>query len=214
MKIYIEGNIACGKSTFTRLLKNHFQSSNYSFIQEPVDEWISIKDNYGKNILEHFYKDSKKWAFPFQMTTFITRTQKITSVPKNTPTFIERSVFTDKNCFATNLYENGLLNDIEWKLYKDWFDWLTTHFDVEPNYYIYLKTTPETCYERLKKRSRSEETNVSLHYLQQLHEKHNQWLYEHHNKYQNVLFIDANIEFENNPERFCEIVEEIEKQIL
>ncbi len=39
-----------------------------------------------------------------------------------------------------------------------------------------VKTDPEVCYKRLVKRNRSEETGVTLEYLQLLHDKHERWL--------------------------------------
>jgi len=205
MKIYIEGNIACGKSTFTKLLSNKFK--NYEFVQEPVDEWINTKDNNDVNILEHFYKNPERWSFAFQMTTFITRIQKISNIPKNKLAFIERSVFTDRHCFSKNLYETGKLNDIEWNLYTNWFEWLSKTFNVEPCLFIYLKTNPEVCFKRLQKRSRNEESSVPLDYLVQLHNKHETWLNNIEDS--RILTIDANKEFETDLDRFNEIIDKI-----
>ena len=208
MKIYIEGNIACGKSTLTRMLSQIFQDCE--FVQEPIDEWLLIKDSNNVNILDHFYKETHTWAFPFQMTTFITRIKKISDIPKNKTAFIERSIFTDKHCFALNLYKTGYINEIEWKLYNDWFDWLSSVFHVQPNLFIYLKTTPEMCMNRLNKRSRNEEVTVSLNYLTQLHRLHEVWL----SKMKNVITIDANQEFETDAIVFDRIVAEIKQKLL
>lgn len=41
---------------------------------------------------------------------------------------------------------------------------------------VYLRTTPEVVYERMKVRGRNEESTVSLSYLQQLHDLHENWL--------------------------------------
>lgn len=41
---------------------------------------------------------------------------------------------------------------------------------------VYLRTSPEIVYERMKKRARSEESCVPLKYLQELHELHENWL--------------------------------------
>lgn len=43
---------------------------------------------------------------------------------------------------------------------------------------VYLRTTPEVVYERIKKRARKEENTVSLEYLEQIHEIHEEWLYD------------------------------------
>lgn len=47
---------------------------------------------------------------------------------------------------------------------------------VVVEYLVYLRTTPEVVYERMKARGRSEETSVSLDYLKQLHDLHEDWL--------------------------------------
>lgn len=41
---------------------------------------------------------------------------------------------------------------------------------------MYLRTTPEIVYERMRARGRFEENAVSLNYLRQLHELHENWL--------------------------------------
>lgn len=41
---------------------------------------------------------------------------------------------------------------------------------------VYLRTTPEVVYERMKVRGRSEESTVDLGYLKQLHDLHEDWL--------------------------------------
>jgi deoxycitidine kinase/deoxyguanosine kinase len=72
--ISIEGNIGSGKSTLLENLRNHFQyNSKVLIIKEPIEEWESIKDGEGTNILQKFYKDQEKYAFSFQMLAFISR---------------------------------------------------------------------------------------------------------------------------------------------
>lgn len=41
---------------------------------------------------------------------------------------------------------------------------------------VYLRTTPDVVYERIRKRARSEETCVPFEYIKQLHELHEDWL--------------------------------------
>ena len=89
--IFIEANIGGGKSTFTRKLMQETQHYNYDFdpgkntllLLEPVDEWVNMKDSKGKNILEHYYEDSKKYSFSFQMNSFISRCEKLLEETKN-----------------------------------------------------------------------------------------------------------------------------------
>ena len=46
----IEGNIGSGKSTLVKSLKKYCK--NVYYLDEPVDEWIKIKDKENKNIIE------------------------------------------------------------------------------------------------------------------------------------------------------------------
>ncbi|XP_022808337.1 thymidine kinase 2, mitochondrial-like [Stylophora pistillata] len=41
---------------------------------------------------------------------------------------------------------------------------------------VYLRTSPEKCMERIKKRSRDEENSVSMELLNSLHERYEEWL--------------------------------------
>lgn len=43
---------------------------------------------------------------------------------------------------------------------------------------VYLRTTPEIVYQRMRQRARKEEDCVSLEYLQQVHDIHDEWLYD------------------------------------
>jgi deoxyadenosine/deoxycytidine kinase len=75
----------------------------------------------------------------------------------------------------------------------------------KPDAFIYLQVGPEVCYQRLTRRARSEEATVPLEYLQQLHQKHEDWLVykkELDGKISDipVLILDCNKDFENNRE--------------
>lgn len=49
-----------------------------------------------------------------------------------------------------------------------------------PDGFIYLRATPQTCMSRLKHRARDEETAVDISYLEDLHQRHDAWLYQMH----------------------------------
>lgn len=58
---------------------------------------------------------------------------------------------------------------------------------------MYLRSTPEVVYERMKARGRPEESSVTLEYLQQLHASHERWLMSNDEKFNTipVLVLDA-----------------------
>ena len=59
----------------------------------------------------------------------------------------ERSVFTDKNVFASMLREDGKMEEIEYKIYNEWFNCFTK--DVKINGIIYLNASAEVCEKEL-----------------------------------------------------------------
>ena len=208
--IYIEGNIGTGKTTFLqKILSKHF---SYPVVTEPVDQWMSLKDEKGKDLLSHFYEDQEKWSFGFQMNSFISRIQKVEEAKKQEPlAFIERSVYTDRYCFAKNCYESGKMNKIEYDIYCRWHDWLLGSFDVAPKAFIYLRVDPEVSYERIKKRSRNGEETIPLEYLKTLHELHDKWLNREKEKGIPVLTIDLSEEYSEDMEK--DIVKQIKRLI-
>lgn len=58
---------------------------------------------------------------------------------------------------------------------------------------IYLRTSPEICFERIQTRSRESESSITLAYLQQIHRKYENWINGIENK-SIVQCIDANQE--------------------
>ena len=84
----IEGNIGSGKSTLVKILKEQLFTANGKkiiFLQEPVDEWESIKDESGESILEKFYSNQQKYAFSFQMMAYISRISLLKNTIKKKP---------------------------------------------------------------------------------------------------------------------------------
>lgn len=207
--IYIEGNIGSGKSTFAEQFQKHLNifgdiNQFISVIQEPVDEWQEALDSDGKNILEKFYEDIDRWSFTFQMNSFISRTKKIQDEVKNYKglqknirpvLLVERSIYTDRNVFAVNCYENGKMKKIEYDIYCKWNDWLSEQFDLRPDGYIYLRCDPKINNERIIKRSRNGESQIPIQYLEQIHTKHEQWLDEEYEYGIPILTLDATENF-------------------
>ena len=174
--ISIEGNIGSGKSTLLKRLAETNQ--DVVTLQEPVDMWNSVRDSNGKTIIELYYADQKRWAFAFQMMAFITRARILREAIKNNPgkTIVtERSVFTDKNIFATMLHDSGILSDVEYSIYLRWFDELTEGITIDK--VVYVRTEPSECEWRIKCRNRTGET-IPIEYLESCHAYHEKWLSE------------------------------------
>jgi deoxynucleoside kinase len=205
--VSIEADIGAGKSTFLRLL-NKYYPEKFCIIYEPLDKWLSQTNKDGQNILELLYTDIKRWAYTFQHNAFLTRVQKIEQERDDTKCIVtERSVLSDFHVFAKMLKDQGNIDELEYSIYLNWMDFLNEKYKTIPNKIVYLRTSPETAHQRLRKRSRDEEKSVSLEYLRQVTEYHEKWLLKEENI--EVIVIDGNQDFEENEERFKEMVREI-----
>jgi len=188
--ISIEGNIGSGKSSVIKELKKKYKQ--FYYLEEPVDSWTSVKDDNGKTILDLFYGDNTRWAYTFQNLAYITRVKQILAIKdKYEYIVMERSIFTDRNVFAKIMEQDGHINKIEKGLYDQWFEFLNK--DVKVDGYIYIKADPKTSLERIRKRNRPGEENITLEYLEKLHKAHNEWLIQ-----ENTTNIDGNDEMSND----------------
>jgi len=178
MNIHIEGNIGAGKSTLLNYLKNNLECN---ISQEPVQEWMKM------DLLDKFYKDIDRWSFAFQMNCFISRSHQVDKLEEG-KNFIERSVLSDR-IFAQNCLNNGNMDPIEFEIYNKWSTWLYERVCKKVKNIIYLRSSPEVSYERIKKRNRDGEETIPLEYLKQLHRLHDEWLID--NEELNVLILDA-----------------------
>jgi deoxyadenosine/deoxycytidine kinase len=173
LSLMVEGNIGAGKSTFLRIMEQQF---NATLVPEPLERWQNIE---GNNLLDYFYKETRRWAYSFQAYALVTRiAYNRGGKPAHgaSITFLERSIYSDRYCFAKNCFELGFMDALEWDLYKEWFVWIDHHYAPIPDAFIYLRADPEVCHQRLLKRNRAEEASVSLDYLKLVHQKHEDWL--------------------------------------
>ncbi|XP_059193028.1 deoxyguanosine kinase, mitochondrial isoform X2 [Centropristis striata] len=234
-RVSIEGNIAVGKSTFTRLLQS--ACPDWEVVSEPVSKWQSIEGGTSKgtdappqttvsNLLQMMYQDPQRWSYTFQTFSCMTRLRTQLQPPpahllssKGTPVQVyERSVYSDRYIFALNMFELGCINSTEWAVYQDWHSFLVEQFghQVELEGIIYLRALPTKCMERLELRGRAEEKGVKLDYLDKLHVQHEKWLVEkstevHFEKLKQipVLQLDASVEFQSDPDAQKEFITKI-----
>jgi deoxyadenosine/deoxycytidine kinase len=108
-----------------------------------------------------------------------------------------------------------MMKEVEWAIYNEWFNLLTKRIGEDSDGFIYMRTTPGTCLKRLQKRARSEEKTVDLDYLQQIHERHEEWLNPKDEKQNsNVLILECDEDFEKNEERQKIMVKQIEEFVI
>ena len=160
LRIAVEGNIGVGKSSLLPKLKEHLPGA-WEVLDERVDE-----DPEFKTLLDAFYKDPNKQA---HLQSWITNRrlqefQKLSTDP--THYLFERSFLGELVFCHANLLRHekpagqfiGYYYNILGALKQCRYDAL-----------IYLKASPERCFERIRYRSRQEESTVTFDYVRYLH---------------------------------------------
>ena len=92
----------------------------------------------------------------------------------------ERSLLTNRDIFIQPEIARGNISQIDGEILKwkseTFHDILLKQFEMVP-YFVYLKSSPEESFERIRARERTEEKNIELGYLREICETHER-LYE------------------------------------
>ncbi|XP_042677268.1 thymidine kinase 2, mitochondrial isoform X2 [Centrocercus urophasianus] len=169
--ICIEGNIASGKTT---CLDYFAQTTSIEVLTEPVSKWRNVR---GHNILGLMYQDASRWGITLQTYIQLTMLEQHTKPMISPVRMMERSIHSAKYIFVENLYRSGKMPEVDYVVLSEWFDWIQNNTDVSVDLIVYLQTSPEVCYERLKRRCREEEKIIPLvigadHDVQKMIEKY------------------------------------------
>ena len=165
----------------------------WTFIDEPVDLWTSLRTDSGESLLEVFYKDRKRWSYTFQNCALLTRFQNIEetisrvkqdrsrrisgdATMREPHIFLtERCLDTDHQVFTKMLRSYGSIDGLELHLYeKLLFHLKKTATPVQA--IVHVNTTPSICFDRIKIRARNGEENIPLSYLQSLDKYQCEWV--------------------------------------
>ena len=169
----IEGIPSAGKTTLLKGLRERNENQNASlsrkiiFVDEPLTLWERIVDEQGVNLIVNYYKDIRKFAFPFQMAACISRYAALRKAVEENPGDIivmERSLLADRYVFATMLRDSGDIEQIHFRIYLEMYEIFAADYPV--NGVIFMNTSPEECHNRMRIRARPGEESVSLEYLQ------------------------------------------------
>lgn len=155
----VEGEIAAGKTELVRAVAERLRATGLSvcLALEPVDLWKEV------GILGKFYSDPGRYGYAFQTFVYATRIQEIAMAVRDNPDadvyLLERSPATDKIFW---FLQEGVVDPVEVKLYHTWCDaWdLMLPVALARAQVLYLKTSLESCMNRLARRHRPGEVGV------------------------------------------------------
>uniref|UniRef100_A0A8C8ZRP9 Thymidine kinase 2, mitochondrial n=1 Tax=Prolemur simus TaxID=1328070 RepID=A0A8C8ZRP9_PROSS len=183
--ICVEGNIASGKTTCLEFFSNN---TDVEVLKEPVLKWRNVR---GHNPLGLMYSDASRWGLTLQTYVQLTMLEQHTRPQTSPVRLMERSIHSARYIFVENLYRSGKMPEVDYVVLSEWFDWIVRNIDVSVDLIVYLRTTPETCHQRLKMRCRDEEKAIPLEacalsapnslcpsqeYLGAIHHLYEEWL--------------------------------------
>jgi len=177
--VTVEGNIGAGKSSILKKMQEKYAArTDIVFVQEPVDIWEGICDENGTKMLNLFYQNPKEHAFAFQQMAYITRISLLRKTIRENPDckiiICERSLDADRNVFAKMLFDDGIISKVCFQIYNLIYDEFTSGFPIHRC--IYIDADPDVCIDRITKRARSGESEISLEYLTKCKKYHDEWL--------------------------------------
>ncbi len=162
--VAIAGNIGVGKSTLVGLLCKRL---GWEPFFEPVAENPYLAD---------FYKDMKAWAFHSQIFFLTHRLRSHRQLLDHPSSVIQdRSVYEDAEVFACNLYRQGLIGERDYHSYRELYEVLLD-FLPPPDLVVYLRASANTLMNRIARRGRDYEREISAEYLMQLNGLYEEWI--------------------------------------
>ena len=161
--IGISGLIGAGKTTLAKALGKVL---NLPVYYEPI-----IENEY----LEDFYRDMKRYSFSFQIYLLNCRFRQHQQVLWNGTGGIQDRTLYEDSIFAKVLYEDGNMEEREYKTYLNLFKSMS-NFMKKNTLIIHLDCKPEESLERIKRRARGCETGITLDYLQKLYKGYEEFI--------------------------------------
>jgi deoxyadenosine/deoxycytidine kinase len=161
--VAVAGNIGVGKTHLTTLLANHLGWRAY---YEPV-----INNPY----LNDFYSDMDRWSFHLQVY-FLSKRFEIhrEMVGSNEPCIQDRTIYEDKEIFATTLYRQGFMPERDYENYAALFNAMTSFLRM-PDLIVYLRANVDTLLGRIGCRGRDCERDIAPAYLDALNDAYEGW---------------------------------------
>ena len=165
--ISIAGLIGAGKSTLADNLGKILKNSTVHH------EAVETND-----ILPLFYENMSKWGFPLQVSLLTQRhaqLQKINWADSTNNIHIEDRFMDEDHVFATTLFKQGYMSEIEYNIYND----LVKTYEKStkyPDLIVFLDVSPQVSIDRIKQRGRKMETNIPIEYIETLHAEYKNFI--------------------------------------
>ena len=198
MHIAIAGNIGAGKTSLAELIAKHYQWEAH------------FEDVIDNPYLDDFYNNMERWSFNLQVYFLKSRFQQLLAFQNSNKTIVQdRTIYEDAFIFAPNLNAMGLMNQRDFKNYRELFDLMESLIEG-PNLLIYLRSSIPNLVNKIHKRGREYENSISIEYLSRLNERYEAWISTYDKNKMVIIDVD-DLDFVENKEDFKTVLAEIDK---
>ena len=198
MHIAIAGNIGAGKTSLTELIAKRY---NWEAHYEDV-----IDNPY----LDDFYTHMERWSFNLQVYFLKSRFQQLLAFQNNNKTIVQdRTIYEDAFIFAPNLNAMGLMNQRDFKNYRELFDLMESLIEG-PDLLIYLRSSIPNLVNKIHKRGRDYENSISIDYLSRLNERYEAWISTYDKNKMVIIDVD-DLDFVENKDDLGTVLAKIDK---
>jgi len=193
--ICVEGVIGAGKTSLSQILSQRYN-------------WELMLEDFESNpFLTDFYKDRESVAFQTELWFLLQRYRQIlrtlTEIDLFHPVVVSDYMFMKQRMFCmVNLDENEqkLFNDME-RTFREYIP--------SPEFVIYLRTSTEKLMQRINRRDRDFEKNISTDYIEKLNNSYEDFFRHYKTSPLCVINTDS-LDFVNRDEDREKIIEVIE----
>jgi deoxyguanosine kinase len=192
----VDGPIGVGKTTIVEKLCERF-------------EGVKLLEDVDNPFLADFYRDRPGTAFQTQLYFLLSRFKQQQDLLQKG--LFDRLVVADYAFPKDRVFAYLNLSDEELSLYNKLYQLLEPQVRA-PDLLLYLVADVDTCMERIKRRQRPFERNISLDYLEQLIAAYHH--YYHYYDRSPLLVVDTrHIDFVRSSEDFEDLVAQLARPV-
>ena len=194
--IAVDGPIGVGKTTLVEMLTRRF-------------EGVKVLEDIENPFLPEFYQEKEGTAFQTELYFLLSRFKQQQDVVQRN--LFERLVLSDYTFQKNRIFAYLNLSDSELLLFDKLYALLEPQVPT-PDLVLYLVADVDTCMQRVKKRSRSFENDLSSDYLRELIDAYNH--YYHYFEASPLLVVDTRqLNFPDRPDDFEELIHRLSRPI-
>ena len=195
--LIIEGVVGVGKSALMNILVEEGMTP----FPEPV---------LNNPILDKFYDDRKRYAFPLQVFFLAKRFEHLKAAAQVPGAVMDRSIYGD-GIFAAMHKESGTMEPEEYGVYEQMYKVMIDEVR-KPDLLVYLQVSVDVAMKRIQKRGRVYEQAVERAYWEKLNEKYEAYFASYDHSPILVINVD-HLDFEANEDDRAYVLLRIEEAL-